>query len=226
MAIFRYGPLAGPISGTVGGSIFAQGKTAPNVRTRPKAARPFTQARADHNAVLATCAAAWRNLTDNQRLTWRIRAYNLRYVSRIGLPFTPTARQVFFSTNVARARGDLSLQQTTPGGGRAYPPVGAWAILDVSAGYAIQYLDLVSGSLGPFQVHACRPCQSHPTSSPRAWSYIDTHAIKLPGEVITTKFQAKLGVLVAGEYVYFKIRDVSADFLTSKPFTFEAVAAP
>ena len=223
MAIIRYGPLAGAISGTLGGSIFAQGKTAPNVRTRPKAARPITQARADHNAVLATCSAAWRALADLQRTTWTVRAYNLRYVSRIGLPFTPTGRQVFFSTNVARARGGLSLQEDTPIGGRAFPPYGTYAWLRASTYYYINYDEVLSGSLGPFQIHACRPCRQHPTTSPRTWSYIDTHAIKLPGEDIRDKFIAKLGALVEGEYVYFKVRDVRTNYLTSAPFIFEAI---
>jgi len=98
MAIFKPGPLATDITGSVGGVTFVRHRGNNIARHRP-AKKKKTSARAlAHRARYARQHNAWVNLTPLERLAWRIFAAQYATTNRLGLPRNLTAYQCFMKT--------------------------------------------------------------------------------------------------------------------------------
>jgi len=70
MAIMRPGPLAGQISGRVGGIVFSRNRGGDYVRNGPSPTNPQTAYQVAVRNALALASTAWKDMTDAQRLAW------------------------------------------------------------------------------------------------------------------------------------------------------------
>lgn len=94
-AIFLPGPLAGAISGSIGGTTFSHNRGGPYMRRR---ATPVTSTTAPALAAknrMAAGSAAWQGITDNQRLAWKEWAQENPVNNAVGTPITLTGHQAY-----------------------------------------------------------------------------------------------------------------------------------
>lgn len=110
MAKFSPGPLAGAISGSIGGSTYSHNRYGPYIRRR---AIPTTSTTADALAAkarLGTASADWQNLTNAQRAAWLSYAQTNPVTDTLGNPQVLTGHQLYISLNTRIARaGDTAI---------------------------------------------------------------------------------------------------------------------
>ena len=70
MAIVKFGPTVVGARGTIAGTIFSANKGGPYARGWSKSANPASTLQQDQRGRLGARAAAWRNLTQPQRVDW------------------------------------------------------------------------------------------------------------------------------------------------------------
>lgn len=110
MAIFNPGPLAGQISGRVGGTIFSHNKGGPYVRNGAIPVQPSTTYKADATNRMATVSRLWGGLTDAQRDAWRTWAGQNKVTDRLGRQIVLGGNAAFNMLNVRLlASGDSTI---------------------------------------------------------------------------------------------------------------------
>lgn len=137
MAIIRPGPLAGAISGKLGGLVFVAGTGTPVVRPRPAANYKSSPSLQSARSRFAQLINHWRGLTDEQKAAWAVSAANFPTTNRLGAT-SPTSGFLHFLDVSTRARltgaGINDLPNTL---GTAPEPLAVTGAFSVSGSYAI-----------------------------------------------------------------------------------------
>ena len=105
MATVKYGAIITDMKGKIGGTTFQGGPAGPVAKSTPETRSGSKLTKADAGRIvnqpslIATLAGGWRNLTDEQRLTWRTGAPNFPFKNRYGDSYTASGYQVYMSLN-------------------------------------------------------------------------------------------------------------------------------
>jgi hypothetical protein len=94
-AIFTPGPLAGAISGSIGGSTYSHNRGGPYIRRRATPVTSTTQAAMAAKNRMAAGSQAWQALTAGQRLAWKEWALENPALNALGQTITLTGHQAF-----------------------------------------------------------------------------------------------------------------------------------
>lgn len=130
MAVVRYGPLVQSVRGALGSVVFARQGGTPIVRPRPLKLNQRSAAqlrvRRNYNAVVA----AWRGLTDDDRLRWFRLAETYRQAGPDGLGRPLSAWLLFATTNLRSMHMEGTIAyEPNPGFGdveRSFVRVDVW----------------------------------------------------------------------------------------------------
>ncbi len=140
MAIYRAGPLAGGISGAVGGVVFVEAKGSKVVRHRPPTVLKRRSIIALNSispmAAFQLAIAGWRALTDASRQAWSTQAANITFPNRLGQQRPISAFNLYVMVNSLRALAFLAIMTTGPGTDRPIPLNSV--VLDAEAGVAFR----------------------------------------------------------------------------------------
>lgn len=98
MALIKFNQIA-QASGKVNGTIFASGLGGQYMKNWKKPTNPQSARQIAVRADLAGLAAAWRGLTDAQRLAWAAAAPNYPALNRFGDAYTPSGYQLYMTLN-------------------------------------------------------------------------------------------------------------------------------
>ncbi len=113
MAIFRTGPLAGAISGTVGGAVFVAGRGTPVIRQRPIGTKRTSPALQVVRARFSNFQRAWSDLSSSTQDAWRTLARNTNVVNRLGQAAPASGYTLFVRYNV-ELQGNTALEFSDP----------------------------------------------------------------------------------------------------------------
>lgn len=120
MASVKYGAIITDMKGKIGGTTFQGGfsgsvaKSTPGTRAGSKLTKADAGRIVNQNALIAELAAGWRNLTDEQRLTWRTGAPNYPFLNRFGASYTASGYQVYMSLNSQLKAPGITFLDTCP----------------------------------------------------------------------------------------------------------------
>lgn len=172
MAIVRYGPLIGAISGRIGGAEFANTRAgAVAKKAQHKIRRSSTQALTAHSNY-ERAIRAWQDLTASERREWRAVAQNIQRTNRLGLPRTISAFQLFLHVVIPSIITTGAIV-TTPPDDVALSPLSSIAITDTSAGN-LEVETFVAGA--PFntlvEIHIGWLINRQSYTQPRRWHLV------------------------------------------------------
>jgi len=102
MAKFTAGIGFGQASGSVAGSTFSRNRFGPYIRNKAVPVNPSSAAQALVRSRFGAQSAAWRGLTDAQRLQWNTQAPLINLYDTLGQSYTPSGAQFYSSINLYR----------------------------------------------------------------------------------------------------------------------------
>lgn len=204
MAIFSPGPIAGAISGVVGGLVFKAGqRPAVAARTARRPPRQSPQALAA-NARLAKALSDWRAMGDDFRAQWANTATQITFNDRLG-------RQRHLSGKALWIHHSTIAQLEPSGYGYATWSPTSYLVLSSFAITADEFeLNLsltVNPSFSDGNIHtfASRTWKLIPCR-PRAWRWLKSAAVTgSMGIDLTTAWTDTFGPQVMGEYSWLRL---------------------
>jgi hypothetical protein len=115
MAKIQFGGGISAMSGKMAGNVYARNKGGAYMRNWVKPTNPATTAQQNQRNTLALKSAAWRNLTDEQRASWKSWAEDNPILDRLGSSVILSGAQAYTKININRDNaGDGATQSTTP----------------------------------------------------------------------------------------------------------------
>ena len=114
MAIMRPGPLAGQLSGRVGGIVFSRNRGGDYVRNGPSPVNPQSAYQSAVRNAMALASAGWDNATDDNRAAWRSWANDHPVQNRIGESIRLQGNAAFVSLNARLAYLGTAIVLTPP----------------------------------------------------------------------------------------------------------------
>jgi len=116
MAKVQFGGGISGMSGKLGGNVFARNKGGAYTRNWVRPTNPSTVAQQNQRNLLALKSAAWRNLTDSQRDSWKTWAADNPVLDRLGASIVLSGAQAYTKININRDNAsDAATQSTVPG---------------------------------------------------------------------------------------------------------------
>jgi len=100
MAIFQPGPLAGTISGPIGGTLFKSTRQGGVIQARPRRTPIRSAVALNVRRRMQATQLQWQNLTDNQRVAWSAAALTFPHRNRLGVGTLISGHQLFLLVNV------------------------------------------------------------------------------------------------------------------------------
>lgn len=100
MAKITFGAFVTDIKGKVGSTVFQANKAGAFVRNKVVPANPQTTPQVRVRSDMSAISAAWRGLTEEQRLAWSAAAPNFPYQDRLGQTKTYSGQQLFVKLNL------------------------------------------------------------------------------------------------------------------------------
>lgn len=100
MAIIRPGPLAGAISGRLGGLVFVAGQGTPFVRPRPAPRHKDRKFLGSVQSYMGRLVNAWRAFDNDAKATWQTAAILVISTNRLGTSKPMTGFQYFIHANM------------------------------------------------------------------------------------------------------------------------------
>lgn len=98
MALIKLGSTVAMIAGSIGGATYARNRYGAYIRNRTKPVDPGSNRQTEYRTRVSAAVAAWRALTDTQRLAFNDRARSTGFVNRIGESFAPSGINLFVRT--------------------------------------------------------------------------------------------------------------------------------
>jgi hypothetical protein len=95
MANIIYGPLAGQLSGSVGGVTFQKAGSSLVVRRRPQPMKPKQALQKERQAMLGLASAHWTAAGAYEQGMWAAWAASVTLTNKIGQTYHPTGQQAF-----------------------------------------------------------------------------------------------------------------------------------
>jgi len=115
MAKVQFGGGIAAMSGKLAGNVYARNKGGAYTRNWVKPTNPATTAQQNQRNTLSLKSAAWRNLTDTQRNSWKSWAEDNPILDRLGQSVVLTGAQAYTKININRDNAsDAATQSTTP----------------------------------------------------------------------------------------------------------------
>ncbi len=115
MAKVQFGGGISAMSGKLGGNVFARNKGGAYTRNWVKPTNPSTVAQQNQRNTLALKSAAWRNITDSERSSWKSWADDNPVLDRLGSSIVLSGAQAFTKININRDNAtDSSTQAEVP----------------------------------------------------------------------------------------------------------------
>ncbi len=100
MATIKFSSIVSDVRGLIGGTVFARGANGSYIRSFAKSANKNTELQQIKRNNLATYAAKWRGLTDEERNQWNQATAQYPYTNRVGDVCHYTGFQLFMKVNL------------------------------------------------------------------------------------------------------------------------------
>ena len=209
MAIFLPSPVIGAISGNLGGACFVLSKSGPVIRQRIRRTRQGDARHAQMRAAVQRFRIAWRDLSEEQRTSWRQSAISFPFTNRLGVTSTLSGFQLFMKLNLFTYDepniGILPLIETPPNL-TAFAPFRLDSFEPNQAGGPILFFSNPSG--GPTQsvsIFGARSFSSAPRLFWNSYKALGRETPSLTKETDITNWTSILGPIRVGERYFVRV---------------------
>lgn len=214
MAIFRPSILVPSISGKIGGTTFQTGGKSPIIR-RKTTPRPRTSAAAmAHRVKYQHLTHAWRALTDGDRAAWNALAFSITFKNRVGVPRTPTGRELYFREQLIQGNTGVPYGPIPTATTMTPQPYALAFPLWQPEALIISWTQPTSPAQAYSAIYAGRSGRLHQTKAPTNLPYVEQTAA-VPGGNITIPVILGQGTPNVGEYIHCAVRVRATNHLWS-----------
>jgi len=205
MAIMRPGPLAGQLSGRVGGIVFSRNRGGDYVRNGPSPINPQTAYQTAVRNALGLASAGWDGLTDAQRVAWVAWAQSNPVQNRIGESIRLQGNAAFVALNSRLAYEGTAIVATPPSVNAPDPLLSITGSFDVGAGnFQLAYTATPLGAGLKLWVLGCLLSSPAVTFVKNKLRHFYTGAAATASPVdLQASFSARFGAPVVGNKVVF-----------------------
>jgi hypothetical protein len=151
MAIMRPGPLAGQLSGRVGGVVFSRNRGGDYVRNGPSPTNPQSDYQVAVRNALSVASSYWDDMDDAARQAWRGWAQVNPIQNRLGESIRLQGNASYVSLNARKAFMGHTLSAVTPARSAPTPLLTITPTFDIGAG-AFQLAFTATPLLDEFKV--------------------------------------------------------------------------
>lgn len=210
MAIFQPGPLAGTISGPVGGTLFKSTRQGGVIQARPRRTPIRSERALNIRRRMQATQLRWQELTDNQRTAWGAAALTFPHRNRLGVRTLITGHQLFLLVNVqfypviTFTEGIFAI---TPVDLRRLPPKRPQT-LDFTAGgpYLVNFEVPIPTSNSVWIVEYGRPFNDRAYRSWNTWTLVNAITTGSPPQSdITSIMLAQAPPFLQGERLFIRL---------------------
>lgn len=228
----KYTPsaLVSEFSGAQGSTVASHNRFGPYFRNRTIPVNPNSVEQQVERNNLAAYAAAWRGLTDAERVAWNAAAQSVTLYDRLGRPYNPTGQQYFISVNRTQFvySGSATVQTALP----SATPVTAPATItpdpkDGAATFTVAY----TATPLPASTKALIECTRQLSQGINFVSRSEYRAIFVTAAAaaspadIHAAYIAKFGALVADNKIFTRVTFIASDGRRSQPLSSSAIVA-
>jgi len=158
MAIMRPGPLAGQLSGRVGGVVFSRNRGGDYVRNGPSPINPQTSYQVAVRNAMSLASTRWNDMAATARSGWNSWAQNNPVQNRLGESIRLQGNAAFVSLNSRLAFLGVAIVDTPPAVGAPNPLLTLVPTFDIGAGaFQVAYTATPLAAGHKLWVLGCRP---------------------------------------------------------------------
>ena len=219
MAKVKLGPMAGQVSGSIGGTVFAHNRGGTYIRARSMVDKHHGIKSREAHAVLAAYSAVWSRIGDDHRSAWTEWARQNPVTDRLGESRPLDGHQAYVSLSCRLGRLGVMAPETPPTI-MAPEPLKTLSLAAVHAGaITITFTAALASSALSLWVQAALVNSSGVAYIKNYLSYMANYAGPIAGsKVITTQFAALCGPVSAGQYAHVWIQVIDpTNGLISQP---------
>ena len=204
MAKIKYGPLVGSMSGSIGATTFSQNRYGTYVRRRAIPTRSTTSYAMAAKARLSAVSSLWSELTEAQRIAWRVWAGNNPITDRLGDRQVLTGHAAYVGINSGLSAAAETLLDVPPLGEAPAALESASLVADIGAGgFVLTFAATPLGATERLEVNAC-------VVSTDSVNYVSNYlrqimfspAAQATGMDFETELEARLGALQVGQWIH------------------------
>jgi hypothetical protein len=205
MALIQFGSIVHAASGALGGVTFSRQGGAPIVRVRPIWRPGSSEAVLAQQALFAQARAEWRELTDDERLTWTRLAAQFSFPNRLGLHRQLSPFAIFVGAAVRNLHIGFPIFHSPET--RYTDLLGRTVTLELWPGgpATITLPDGSSNQLPHHTVRAQRLFSAHPGLPGQLWHTISYPFIQQFSTNFWPELIAALGTPARLEYIRFEV---------------------
>jgi len=206
MAIMRPGPLAGQLSGRVGGIVFSRNRGGDYVRNGPSPVNPQSAYQTAVRNALSLASSGWDNADDAERASWRTWAADHPVRNRIGESIRLQGNAAFVALNARLAFLGTAIVESPPVLNAPDPLLSITGSFDIGAGnFQLAYTATPLGAGLKLWVLGCllgSPAVTFYRNRLRHF-YTSAAAAASPAD-LQASFTARFGAPVVGQKVVFR----------------------
>jgi len=206
MAIMRPGPLAGQVSGRVGGVVFSRNRGGDYVRNGPSPTNPQTEYQVAVRNALAAASSAWDDLTDDQRMAWRSWANDNPVRNRIGESIRLQGNAAFVALNSRLVQTGSAVVDTPPLVSAPDPLLTVTGSFDIGAGdFQLAYTATPLAAGMKLWVVGCLVTSAGINNvKNRLRHFFTSAAAAASPAAVESAFGTRFGTPVAGQYAWLR----------------------
>ena len=213
MAIMRPGPLAGQLSGRVGGIVFSRNRGGDYVRNGPSPLNPQTSYQVAVRNALALASTRWNDMGASARAGWKAWAENNPAQNRLGESIRLQGNAAFVMFNSRLAYLGIAVVDTPPVISAPPSLLTLVPTFDVGAGaFQVAYTTTPLGAGTKLWVLGCRPMSLGISFVRNKLRHFITGAAAGASPLdIETAFYARFGTPAVGENIVVRAGVLGAD---------------
>jgi len=219
-------------SGSLAGSVFSHNKGGMYMRSRSMPTNPNTLPQQAVRDAMRICVNAWTNvLTNTERDSWNLYAFNTPILNKIGLPTKRSGQNMFIRSNVSRLQAILPQVNTGP----STFDLGSFTPIDTPTADASSQLcgfnftnadDWANDLAGAMLVYQSRPQNPTIDFFKGPWQLATIIAGSSMTPPTSPASWTSLFPLVAGQKLFIKVRVTQPDGRLSDPQTIDKIVVP
>lgn len=219
MAIFRHGPLASALSGTIHSLNFAIGPSGAYIRRRAIRTDRQSAKQLEVRAAYSSAFAAWRALSENKRQGWRATAARVPHTNALGVKSPLSGATLYLQQFMWGRHAGYASPTIPPVAIAQSPPTAIVLALWVagSSNITVSASNLIYPA--QWQLWLTRPFSTYTPRSHNRWTFC--HQDDTFGSVVylDAPLAAAFSPLIAGETFLSRIRIGSPNRLLSASLT-------
>jgi len=219
MAIAKLGPIVQALSGSVGGTNFAQGQHNTIVRKRQRYKLSKTPDQINQATAFKGAIAAWHALSSPQRLQWNRVAATVTFQNSLSIPINLSGFQLFLKFHGREWIGSPPATSNPPDPVASQPALLSFPSSKAGVYFYINvYNPLLSGYTA-CRVEVARSFSQIEPKSFRNFRHVDDIALNQTGYDALSEVAQSLGYPQVGEWVAMRVRLTYQGNLLSAPVT-------